>query len=71
MRRLVALNVLDAFIQGVYTWAIPLLLVERSISLTGVGVVFSIYGIVFPVSRMLLASAADGIGLKRVFSSTH
>ncbi len=67
MRRLVALNVLDAFIQGVYMWTIPLLLVERNITLTGVGLIFSIYAIVFPMCRVLLASAADSIGLKRIF----
>ncbi len=67
MRSLIAINVLDAFIHGVYMWTIPLLLVERNISLTGVGVVFSIYAISFAVTRLLFASVAESVGLKRIF----
>lgn len=67
VRRLVSINVLDAVIQGVYMWIIPLLLLERNISLTTVGFVFAAYPVVFLVCRLLLASVADSIGLKRIF----
>jgi predicted MFS family arabinose efflux permease len=68
LRRLVAINTLDAFILGGSTLAIPLLLVERNIDLAMIGVVFSIAPIVFSISRMLFASAADNVGLKKFFS---
>jgi predicted MFS family arabinose efflux permease len=67
MRRLIAINVLDAFIQGVYAWIIPVMLIERDINLTTIGIVFSAYPIVFLTSRLLFASVADSIGLKRIF----
>lgn len=68
MRRLVALNILDAFITGSYMLTIPLLLVDRNIDLTTIGVIFSAFPIVFLVSRMLFASAADSVGLKKFFN---
>src|SRR5512136_1398925 len=46
---------------------IPLLLVERNIDLTTIGVIFSAFPVVFLVSRMFFASAADSIGLKKFF----
>jgi len=64
----VSLNVLDAFIQGAYTCTIPLLLVERNIDLTTIGVIFSVYPIVFMVARMLFSSAADSVGLRKFFN---
>jgi MFS family permease len=67
MRRLIAINVLDAFIQGVYGWIIPVMLVERNLDLTTIGIVFSAYPIVFLTSRLLFASVADIIGLKKIF----
>jgi MFS family permease len=70
LRKLLALNflnVLDAFIAGAYMITIPLLLVERNIDLTTIGVIFSAFPVVFLVSRMLFASAADSIGLKKFF----
>jgi MFS family permease len=61
------LNVLDAFISGAYMITIPLLLVERNIDLTTIGVIFSAFPVVFVVSRILFASAADSIGLRIFF----
>jgi len=63
----VTLNVLDAFVTGSYVLVIPLLLVERSIDLTTIGVVFSALPLAFFVSRMLFASVADSIGLGKIF----
>jgi len=68
LRRLAALNVLDAFILGAYTLTIPLLLVERNVNIATIGIVFSAFPIVFLVTRMLFASAADSIGLRKFFS---
>jgi len=68
LRRLVAANVLDAFILGAYTLTIPLLLVERNIDVATIGIVFSAFPIVFVVSRMLFASAADSVGLRKFFN---
>jgi MFS family permease len=62
------LNVFDAFISGVYMLIIPLLLIERSINLSTIGFIFSIFPIVFLVSRLIFASAADIIGLKKFFN---
>lgn len=63
MRRLVAVNVLDAFIGGAYMLTISLLLVERKIDIATIGVVFSAFPVAFAVCRMLFASAADTVGL--------
>jgi MFS family permease len=68
LRRLVALNILDAFITGSYMLTIPLLLVERNIDLTTIGVIFSAFPLVFLACRMLFASAADSVGLKKFFN---
>jgi len=68
LRRLVALNIFDAFVTGAYMLIIPLLLVERSVNLATIGAVFSAFPIVFMVSRILFASAADTIGLKKFFN---
>ena len=68
MRRLLTLNVLDAFITGAYTLVIPLLLVERGIDVATIGVVFSIYPLAILSSRLLFASAADATGLGRFFN---
>ena len=70
MRRLLTLNVLDAFISGAYTLVIPLLLVERGIDVATIGVVFSIYPLALLLSRLLFASAADATGLGRFFNMT-
>lgn len=66
MRRLLTLNVLDAFVIGAYMMAVPLLLIERNIELTTIGVVFSILPLVY-MTRILFASAADSIGYGRFF----
>lgn len=68
MRSLVAVNVLDAFIGGAYLIAIPLLLVERKIDIATIGLVFSTFPVVFVASRMLFASAADSVGLRKFFN---
>jgi len=68
LHRLVAINLLDSFLQGAYWWTIPLLLVERGIDLATIGVVFAAYPLVFFLSRMLFASAADSVGLRAFFN---
>lgn len=68
MRKLIMLNVFDAFISGAYMLIIPLLLIKRNISLSTIGFIFSVFPIVFLVSRLIFASAADIIGLKKFFN---
>lgn len=68
MRRLVAVNVLDAFICGAYTLTIPLLLVEHKIDIATIGVVFSAFPVTCVACRMLFASTADTVGLRKFFN---
>ncbi|MBS7657541.1 MAG: MFS transporter [Candidatus Bathyarchaeia archaeon] len=68
MRNLIMLNVFDAFISGAYMLIIPLLLIERNISLSTIGFIFSIFPVVFLISRLIFASAADVIGFKKFFN---
>ncbi|MEM2964912.1 MAG: MFS transporter, partial [Candidatus Bathyarchaeia archaeon] len=63
-----AINILDAFVTGAYTLAVPLLMVKRNISLTGIGLVFSAFPIAFLTCRMLFSSAADSIGFRKFFN---
>jgi len=68
MRKLIMLNVFDAFISGAYMLIIPLLLIKRGISLSIIGFIFSIFPVVFLVSRLIFASAAEKIGYKKFFN---
>ncbi|MEM2122214.1 MAG: MFS transporter [Candidatus Bathyarchaeia archaeon] len=64
---LIAINVLDAFITGAYMLTVPLLMIKRGISLSGIGLVFSAFPIAFLTFRMLFSSAADSIGFRKFF----
>lgn len=68
MRRLVAVNVLDAFIGEAYTLTIPVLLVEHKIDIATIGVVFSAFPVTCVACRMLFASTADTVGLRKFFN---
>jgi MFS family permease len=68
MRKLIILNVFDAFISGAYMLIIPLLLIKRNISLSIIGFIFSIFPVVFLVSRLIFASAAEKVGYKKFFN---
>jgi hypothetical protein len=68
LRRLISVNVLDAFITEAYNLVIPLLLVERKIDLATIGLIFSILPLVFVISRFLFAAFADSLGLRSFFN---
>ena len=68
MRRLLSVNMLDAFIGGAYTLAIPLLLVERNVDLETIGLVFSALPLVFVISRLFISASADSLGLRKFFN---
>ena len=68
MRRLITLNFLDAYVTGAYSLVVPLLLLERRIDLTTIGIIFSVLPLAYMLSRTLLASAADSIGFGKIFN---
>jgi predicted MFS family arabinose efflux permease len=68
LRRLLLVNLLDAFIAGAYTLMIPLLLVERNMNITTIGLVFSVLPLVFVVSRLFFAASADSLGFRKFFN---
>jgi predicted MFS family arabinose efflux permease len=68
LRRLLSVNVLDAFISGAYTLTVPLLLVERNIDLATIGLVFSVFPLVFVISRLFFSASADSLGLRKFFN---
>ena len=62
-------NVLDAFLTGAYTLAIPLLLLERKVDVAVIGVVFAALPLTYMMSRTLFASLADRIGHGKFFNA--
>lgn len=67
MKRVTAITFLNYFVSGGLTLTIPLLLLNRNVSLAEIGVVMSILPLVFFLVRLLLAALADQIGWARLF----
>ena len=67
MRRVNAIAFLNNFVSGALTLLIPLLLLERNLDLTQIGVVLSVLPIVFLIVRLLLAAFADRVGWSHIF----
>lgn len=67
MRKLAAINFLDAFIFSGFQLILPLLLVARGLDLVTIGLVFAAMPIVFLTVRLLFASLADQAGVKNFF----
>lgn len=59
MKRIFSITFLNFFISGGLTLAIPLLLLERNVDLVEIGLIISIYPLVFLVARLLIAVFAD------------
>jgi MFS family permease len=59
MKRILLITFLNFFISGGLTLAIPLLLLERNVDLVEIGLIISIYPLVFLVARLLIAVIAD------------
>ena len=67
MRRVNAIAFVNNFVSGALTLLIPLLLLERNLDLTQIGVVLSVLPIVFLIVRLLLAAFADRVGWSHIF----
>jgi predicted MFS family arabinose efflux permease len=59
MKRIFSITFLNFFISGGLTLAIPLLLLDRHVDLVEIGLIISIYPLVFLVARLLIAVFAD------------
>lgn len=67
LRRISTTTFLNFFVSGAITLVIPLLLLERNVSINEIGVVLSILPLVFLIARLLFAAIADYIGWSHLF----
>ena len=67
MKRILAITFLNFFISGGLTLLIPLLLLERNVDLTEIGLILSVFPLVFLVVRIFLAALADLVGWARFY----
>jgi MFS family permease len=67
MKRVNAITFLNYFVSGALTLLIPLLLLERNVSLAEIGLVLSALPLVFMVARLVFAALADHVGWSHVF----
>lgn len=67
MKRVTAITFLNYFVSGGLTLAIPLLLLNRNVSLAEIGIVISVLPLVFLLVRLLFAALADQIGWSPLF----
>lgn len=67
MKRILSITFLNFFISGGLTLIIPLLLLERNVDLTEIGLILSVFPLVFLVVRLLLAALADLVGWARFY----
>jgi MFS family permease len=67
MKRVNAITFLNYFVSGALTMLIPLLLLERNVSLANIGLVISVLPLVFLVARLVFAAIADYVGWSHVF----
>ncbi len=70
MDKLAAINFLESSISSGFQITIPLLLLERGLDLVTIGIIFSIMPLVFFSARLLFASLADQMGVKKFFISS-
>ena len=67
MKRILAITFLNFFISGGLTLAIPLLLLERNVDLVEIGLILSVFPLVFLLTRLFLALIADLKGWNRFY----
>ncbi len=67
MKRVNAITFLNNFVSGALTLLVPLLLLEKHVTLAEIGAVLSILPLVFMVARLFLAAVADRIGWNHIF----
>jgi hypothetical protein len=66
LRRIYALNYMDAFIAGIVAIAIPVIMVERGIDIASIGLIFAIAPVLRLAVRLASSAAADRVG-ERLF----
>lgn len=62
VKRIFSLNFLDAFVFGITTIIVPLLMLERGISVAAIGIVFALAPVAKIAVRLVSAAAADAFG---------
>ncbi len=67
MRKLQAINFIDGLIEASLMVVLPLLLISRNVEVTQIGLVLAFSPFAFLVFRLLFASIADFLGVKRFF----
>ena len=67
MRKILAISFFNSFVSGGLALVIPLLLLERNVSLAEIGIVISILPLVFLAVRLLFAALADQVGWARFY----
>ena len=67
LRRLYTINFLDAFIVGVITVIVPLLMLERGIDIATIGLVFAAAPLAKMAIRLAAAAIADSLGDRVVY----
>ena len=58
---------MNYFVSGALTILIPLLLLERNLSIAEIGVILSVFPIVFLFARLIFAAFADYVGWSRIY----
>jgi MFS family permease len=67
LKRVNAITFLNYFVSGSLTLIIPLLLLAHNVNIADIGIVLSILPLVFLISRLFFAAAADYVGWSHVF----
>jgi MFS family permease len=67
LKRILTVTFLNFFIAGGLTLIIPLLLLERNIDLAEIGIILSVFPLIFMVVRLFLAAIADLVGWARFY----
>jgi len=67
MWRVLLTSFLTSFVSGGFGIAIPLVLLDRNVSLAEIGVIMSILPLVFLFIRIILAALADQVGWSPIF----
>jgi len=67
LRRVNAITFLNYFVSGALTLLIPLLLLAKHINVAEIGLVLSIFPLVFLFARLVFSSIADYVGWSHVF----
>jgi MFS family permease len=67
LKRILSITFLNFFISGGLALIIPLLLLERNVDLTEIGLILSVFPLVFMIVRLFLAALADLVGWARFY----